>query len=53
MSEGQQAQKSSVQKEGAYNKSEKTKDVRTTNIQAAKGIFFILNIFKNQLSQIV
>ena len=26
-------------KQAAYNKNEKQKDVRTTNIQAAKGIF--------------
>jgi T-complex protein 1 subunit delta len=39
MTEAPQAQKSNVQKEGSFNKSEKTKDVRSTNIQAAKGIF--------------
>jgi hypothetical protein len=36
MSEGT-ASRQGVQKEQAFNKSEKTKDVRMTNIQAAKG----------------
>lgn len=33
MSEGVQA------KQAAYNKNDKSKDIRTTNIQAAKGIY--------------
>lgn len=36
MSEGA-ASKNAPQKEQSFNKSEKTKDVRMTNIQAAKG----------------
>lgn len=31
-------------KQAAYNKNEKQKDVRTTNIQAAKGTFFTIQL---------
>jgi hypothetical protein len=37
---------SSAPKQAAYNKNEKSRDIRTTNIQAAKGI-----PFPTQLSQ--
>jgi len=31
---------SKAPKQAAYNKNDKTKDVRSTNIQAAKGLFY-------------
>lgn len=37
--QGQQGGSQPSTKQASYNKNEKTKDVRTTNIQAAKGWF--------------
>ena len=31
-------------KQAAYNKNEKSRDIRTTNIQAAKGIYHLIQL---------
>jgi len=37
---------SKAPKQAAYNKNDKTKDVRSTNIQAAKGQFHIIQLLQ-------
>ena len=43
---------SKAPKQAAYNKNDKTKDVRSTNIQAAKGTFHFIQLLQIVFEQV-